>query len=49
MEKGKEKSLQIVVRGEDTVTRKTNMGDVRMFSTTDLKGTQGAAEQGPRS
>lgn len=47
MEKGKEKSLQIVVRGEDTVTRKTN--DVRMFSTTDLKGTQVAAEQGPRS
>lgn len=38
---GNENSLQIALKGKDTVTSKMNMGDMRIFSTTDPKWTLG--------
>ena len=38
--KGNEKSLQIVLKEKDTVTRKMNMSNVRTFSSRDPKQTQ---------
>lgn len=46
---GNEKSLQIVLKGKDTVTRKMNMSNVRTLSARDPKQTQQAVEREPGS